>query len=232
MYLFMSYTIIKSCPKLITYLVSKTWVLMFLTFSAKFFYNNVIYVMNWISCLSVIDWLTNYGKLAQCEWCRPFNSMGVCDIESFPCSSFIIWTKESHVCFFKCQSIVIFAFISSCSFSTCCLSTWLHVMITATTLIGTLSNLKGFDTIVVVVVSFVWNMFWTFVFYRQLGALCLELEQIIQECFNGTLVELIGCAITSTTNSTTLVGTTSISNSSIFLLWQVFLEWLVLPQFE
>jgi hypothetical protein len=82
------------------------------------------------------------------------------------------------------------------------------------------------------VVSFVWNMFWTFVFYRQLGALCLELEQIIQECFNGTLVELIGCAITSTTNSTTLVGTTSISNSSIFLLWQVFLEWLVLPQFE
>jgi hypothetical protein len=89
-------------------------------------------------------------------------------------------------------------------------------MIATTTLIDTLSNLKGFDTIVVVVVGLVWNMFWSFVFLRQLGAWGSKLEQIIQEYFNGTLVGLIGCAITSTTNLATLVGTTSTPSSSLF----------------
>jgi hypothetical protein len=105
-------------------------------------------------------------------------------------------------------------------------------MIATTTLIDILSNLKGFDTIVVVVVGLVRNMFWSFIFLMQLGARCSELEQIIWEYFDGTLVGLTGCAITSATSLVTLVGTTSITSYFLFLLQQFFLAWSVLPQFE
>jgi len=37
-----------------------------------------------------------------------------------------------------------FAFTNSRSLSMCCSSTWLHVVIATTTLIGTQSSLKGF----------------------------------------------------------------------------------------
>jgi hypothetical protein len=57
------------------------------------------------------------------------------------------------------QSVVTFAFTNSRSLNTYCSGTWLHVVVATTTLISTLSNLKGFDTIVAIVVGLVWNMF-------------------------------------------------------------------------
>jgi hypothetical protein len=68
-------------------------------------------------------------------------------------------------------------------------------MTTTTTLINTLSSLKDFTAIMVILFGLIQNMFSTFVFLGQLGALCSKLKQIIQEYFNGTLVGLIGCAI-------------------------------------
>jgi hypothetical protein len=43
-------------------------------------------------------------------------------------------------------------------------------------------------------------------------------KQIIQGYFNGTPIGLIGCAITSTISSSTLMGTTKTIGSSFFLL--------------
>ncbi len=83
-------------------------------------------------------------------------------------------------------------------------------MITTITLTGILLGLEDFTTIMVVMVGLAQNMFWTFVFLGQPGALCSELEQIIQGYLNGTLIGLIGCAITPTTSLTILVETTGI----------------------
>jgi hypothetical protein len=75
-------------------------------------------------------------------------------------------------------------------------------------------------------------MFWTFVFLRQSNAQCSKLKQIIQGYFNGILIGLIGCVVTSTTSLTTLVGTIGNTGSSLFLLWQVSFAWPILPQFD
>ncbi len=83
MYLVMSSTIFNSFPKLMSYLVSKTLVLMSLKISSKVFSGNVICVVNWTSCLLVISWLIEFGKPAQFQWSGSLNSMGACDIESF-----------------------------------------------------------------------------------------------------------------------------------------------------
>jgi hypothetical protein len=105
-------------------------------------------------------------------------------------------------------------------------------MTIVTTLIDTLSGLKDVATIVIVVVSLIQIMLWTYYFLRQLGARCLEIEQIIQGYFNGTLTTLTCCVVTPTIGSTTLVEIVGATSSSFFLLWQVSLTWLVLPQFE
>jgi hypothetical protein len=53
----------------------------------------------------------------------------------------------------------------------------------------------------VVVVGLVWNMLQTSIFLGQLGAQCPKLKHIIHGYLNGALVGLIGCVITSSTNS-------------------------------
>ncbi len=168
MYLLMFGTIFKNFPELITYLVSKTWVLLSLKISSKFFFGNVVYVVKWTSCLWITGWLTGFGKWAQFEWSGLFNSTGACDTKSFPHNSLIIWTKESHVCFSICQSTIVFTFINSHFLNICCFGTWLRVM--TTTLTGTLSSLEAFATTTVVMVGLTRNMFWTFIFLGQLGA--------------------------------------------------------------
>jgi len=96
MYLLMFSTILNSGPKLITYLVSKTWVLMSFRISSKIFFGNVVCVVNWIGCLLIIDWFIGSGKPTQSEWSGPLTSTGVCGIESPPYNPLIMWTKESH----------------------------------------------------------------------------------------------------------------------------------------
>jgi len=145
-------TIFKSCPKLITYLVSKIWVLM----SLKMFFSNVVCVVKWTCCLLITNWFISYNKPTQFEWSGLFISTSAFDVELFLCDFSI---KGSHICFFICQSIANFAFVGSCALNTCCSSTWLCVMITTTTLIGTLSSLEGFYIIMVVVIGLVWNIF-------------------------------------------------------------------------
>jgi len=88
-----------------------------------------------------------------------------------------------------------------------------------TKLINTLSSLKGFTTIVAIVVGLIRNMLWTFVFFKQSAAWCSKLKQIMHGYFNGTLVGLTCCAIISTIGLTTLVGTTSTTSYYPFLLW-------------
>jgi hypothetical protein len=96
MYHLMSNTIFNSCPKLITYLISKTWILMSFKISSKIFSSDIICGVNWIGCLLIASWLTNYDRLAQFEWNGMFKLTNVCDIKSLPYNSLIIWTKESH----------------------------------------------------------------------------------------------------------------------------------------
>jgi hypothetical protein len=81
------------------------------------------------------------------------------------------------------------------------------VTITAT-LVITLSSLEGFGNKMVVVVGLVQNMFWTSIFLGQSGAQCPKLKHIIHGNLNGTLAGWKGCVITSTINSTTLLGIT------------------------
>jgi hypothetical protein len=208
MYRLMFNIIFNSFPKLITYLISKTWVLMSLKISSKVFFGDLICGVNWIGFLLVICWLIGYSRLAQFEWSGLFKSTNACDVKSFPCNSLIIWTKESCNCSYVCQLVVVFAFTNSRFLITYYSGTWLHVMTSTTTLTNTLSSLRFFVIIVVVVVGLVWNMLWTFVFLGQSRAWCSKLEHIIQGYFNGTLVGLTCCAVTSAISSTTLVGKT------------------------
>jgi hypothetical protein len=53
---------------LITYLISKTWVLMSLKISSKVFYGDIVYGVNYIGCLPIVGWFIDYGRLAQFEW--------------------------------------------------------------------------------------------------------------------------------------------------------------------
>jgi hypothetical protein len=85
-------------------------------------------------------------------------------------------------------------------------------------LIGTLSRLGFFATIVAIMVGLIYNMFYTSTFLGQSCAQCLELEQIIQGYFNGIIVGLMGCVVTLVINSTILVGIIGITGSSFFLL--------------
>jgi len=61
-YHLMSSTILMSCPKLITYLVSRTWMLMFPKTSSKIFYGIIVCVVKWTWCLSMISWFTGSSK--------------------------------------------------------------------------------------------------------------------------------------------------------------------------
>ncbi len=134
-------TIFNSCPKLITYLVSKIWVLMSLKISSKVFSNTVVCVVNWTNHLPITNWFIGSHKPTQFEWNGSINSTISCDIESLPYSSLIVWIIESCIYSLVCQLTIVFAFNSSHSLSTCCLGTWLCVMIVATTLTSTLSSL-------------------------------------------------------------------------------------------
>ncbi len=161
MYRLTSSTIFKSFPKLIIYLVSKTWVPMFLKISSKVFFGDVVCGINWTCYLLVIGWLTNSGRQAQFEWNGPFKSKDAFDVKSLPYNSFIVWTKKSCNCSFIYQSTVAFAFIGSCFLKACC-----RVMTSITTLTSTLSCLRFFVTIVAIVVGLVRNMFWTSIFQK------------------------------------------------------------------
>jgi hypothetical protein len=59
-------------------------------------------------------------------------------------------------------------------------------------------------------------MFWTLVFLEQSTARCLTLEQIMYGYRKGIIVGLTGCIIISIIGSIVLVGTTSITISSLF----------------
>ncbi len=120
MYYLMSSIIFKSCLKLITHLVSKTWMLMLLKISSKVFYGDVLCVVKWIGCLLVINWFTSFGKITQFEWNGPFELMGACDVELLPYNSLIVWTKESCICSFVYQLAIAFVFTNSHFISTCC----------------------------------------------------------------------------------------------------------------
>jgi len=143
MYHSMSSTIFKSCPKLIKYLVSKTWILMSFKISSKVFFGDIVCGINWIGCLLIIDWFIGFSRPNQFEWSGLFKSMDAYDIKSFPCNSLIVRTKESCNCSSVYQLIIVFAFIGSCSLKACYFGTWICVVIT-TTLIGTLSSLEFF----------------------------------------------------------------------------------------
>jgi len=97
MYCLIFDTIFKSCPKLMTYLISKTWVITSFKISSKVFYGVIVYGVNWIGCLLVISWLIGYSKLTQFKWSGMFKLMNACDVESFPNNSLMVWTKESLV---------------------------------------------------------------------------------------------------------------------------------------
>ncbi len=112
--------ILKSCLKLITYLVSKTWMLILVKISSKFFFGRVVYEVQWVGYLLVIDWLTISSKPTQFEWSGPFRSMGACDVESLPYNSLIVWIKESRICYSICKLVVIFAFTNSHFLRICC----------------------------------------------------------------------------------------------------------------
>ncbi len=105
MYYLMFGTIFKSCPKLITYLVSKTWVLMSLKISSKVFFVIVVYAIKWIGCLLVIGWLIGSSKLAQFEWSDPFKSIGAYDVKSPSCNSLIIRMGKGIMHLFFCFPI-------------------------------------------------------------------------------------------------------------------------------
>jgi hypothetical protein len=142
-----------------TYLVSKTWVLMSLKISSKVYYSNVVCVINWTNYLPIIGWFTGSSKPTQFEWNGPLNSTNVCDIKSLPYSSLIIWTKESRICSSICQSTIVFAFINLHSLSTCYSSTWLRVVTRTITLTSTLSGLENLANKMAIVVGLVRNMF-------------------------------------------------------------------------
>jgi hypothetical protein len=91
-------------------------------------------------------------------------------------------------------------------------------MTTTITLTSTLSSLEVFTTTMVIGVGLIQNMFKTFIFLGQSSAWCLKLEQIIQGYLKGILVGLTSCVVTSTIDSTTLVGTIGIVGSFFFLL--------------
>ncbi len=50
--------------------------------------------------------------------------------------------------------------------------------------------------------------------------------------FNGTMAGLTSCVVILATDSTTLVGIIGTISFYFFLLWQVFLAWPILPQFD
>jgi hypothetical protein len=95
MYYLISSTIFKSCPKLITYLISKTWILMFFKIFSKVFFGDIVCGINWTTYLLVTDWLIGSCRLTQFKWSGLFKSTNVCDVKSFPYNSLIVWTKES-----------------------------------------------------------------------------------------------------------------------------------------
>jgi hypothetical protein len=97
MYCLMYGTIFKSCPKLITYLVSKIWVLMSLKISSKDFFGILVCAVKWTSCLLPTSWFIGFGRPTPFEWNDPFRSIGACDVESPLYNFLIVWTKESHI---------------------------------------------------------------------------------------------------------------------------------------
>jgi len=99
-------------------------------------------------------------------------------------------------------------------------------------LTSTLLGLKCFYIMVAIVVGLVWNVFWIFVFLGQSGAWCSKLKYITHGYFKGTLIGLISWVVTLATNSTTLMCTTCITCSSLFLLWHISLAWPIFPHFE
>ncbi len=102
MYCLIFNTTFKSCPKLITYLVSKTWVLISFKISSKAFYSDIVCGVNWIGCLLVASWFTDSSESTEFEWSGLFKLTNAYDIKSLPCNSFIIWTKEPHSCSHVC----------------------------------------------------------------------------------------------------------------------------------
>jgi len=159
MYHLMSGTILKNCPKFMTYLVSRTLILMSFKISSKVFFGVIVSRINWTCCLLVIDWLNGSSRLAQFEWNGPFKSFDACDVESLPCNSW--WYEQRNHAFVLLFTNQVFflAFTSFHSFKTYWYGTWLCVMATTTTLTSTLSGLGFFDTIVALMINLVQNIF-------------------------------------------------------------------------
>jgi len=92
------------------------------------------------------------------------------------CNYFIILINESHRCYSCCQSSAPLTLTSSLSFSTCCFGYWLQVVITATTLISTLSGLSSLNVVVAFeLIGLVLNMFCTSIFLGRSPYLCSTL---------------------------------------------------------
>jgi hypothetical protein len=87
-------------------------------------------------------------------------------------------------------------------------------VIATITLIGTLTCLKTFGIIIVIVVGLVWNIFLLSSFQRN-GCTMLRART------NNTWISqvgLIGCAVTLATNLTVLVGTIGMIGFFLFLM--------------
>jgi hypothetical protein len=64
------------------------------------------------------------------------------------CNCPMVSINESHIYSSYCQSSTPLALTDSLSFDTCCFGYWLRIVITTTTLIGTLLGLGGLGVIV------------------------------------------------------------------------------------
>jgi hypothetical protein len=143
--------------------------------------------------------------------------MGVCDLESPTCSPPIVWTKESHICFSIYQSTTAFAFIESCSLNTSYSRIWLCV-VTMATINWYIIRLRNFCNYSSSNVCLSMEHVLNFRLSRTIQ--CTVFSIGIDEWYcKDTLIGLIGCAIISASSLTTLVSTTCIIVSFIFLLW-------------
>lgn len=96
-------------------LSSKTWVLMSFKISSKVFFGVMVCDVKWTCCLLITNLLIGSGKLAQFKWNGLFKSTDACNVESLPCNSLMVWTKEPCNCSCVHQSTIVFAFIGFCS---------------------------------------------------------------------------------------------------------------------
>ncbi len=94
-----------------------------------------------------------------------------------------------------------------------------------------MSILGSLDVIVALeLTGLVLNMFHTSIFLGHSPNICCTLEQIIQGYWTCIFLDLTGWVLIPTTNYVDLIVTIGTTNTFLFLLWQVFTKWPVLPQ--